>query len=115
MADLKPCPFCGSAARVWGSEKPLDPAWKLCVCDCPRCGAKGSYHGSHAEAIAAWNRRAEPATHTGEVEDLNRALARLTTIIEDCRDNGRLRGLAMEVYEVVDAALRTRTPQDDGG
>jgi len=65
---LKPCPFCGGEAdHIEGSR----------IVECVTCHG-GFYEGSEAEAIAAWNRRAEPASgHTivgpadMEAEDLD--------------------------------------------
>ena len=49
----KPCPFCGSNA---GDPIECDNGWYI-VCD--ECGTAGLAYDSKAEAIAAWNRRAE--------------------------------------------------------
>ena len=76
MSELKPCPFCGGAnAEVideieeylekWGDEfdeSGLDvgrPS-KAVVCPCTKggCGAIGGWRETEAEAIEAWNRRA---------------------------------------------------------
>ena len=60
MAELKPCPFCG--AREDDKDQPvnvgwvIDDAWQV---SCDRCGASGAEHDGRAEAIEAWNRRAE--------------------------------------------------------
>ena len=51
MAELKPCPFCGSeAARSWGV---LDSHEVYCI----GCHATIKRDGME-EAIEAWNRRA---------------------------------------------------------
>ena len=49
---LKPCPFCGGEAETWDGAGP----WHVV---CTKCGAIGSPCLSEAEAIAAWNTRAE--------------------------------------------------------
>lgn len=53
MSELKPCPFCGSDV---GEPIECTNGWYI-VCD--ECGTAGLAYDSKAEAIAAWNRRAE--------------------------------------------------------
>ena len=56
MANLKPCPFCGSGGNVQHRiERTGSAAW-----GCSICGARGplaSRDGSDAPLIDAWNRR----------------------------------------------------------
>lgn len=55
---LLPCPFCGGEAdNRWRYRKPGEYAcyWVLCV----RCGCATTAYDTEAEAIAAWNTRAE--------------------------------------------------------
>ena len=53
MSELKPCPFCGGEAMVFGYH---DVFWEA---ECLRChGAAGNYE-TKAEAIDAWNTRAD--------------------------------------------------------
>ena len=60
-SELKPCPFCG--AKETDKDQPVNVGWVIeddawmVVCD--RCGAAGAEHDGRAEAIEAWNRRAE--------------------------------------------------------
>ena len=61
MAEIKPCPFCGSIATDYGknlNEKELQAKriWNLC---CVQCGAGTDYFETTKEAIEAWNRRAD--------------------------------------------------------
>lgn len=64
MSELKPlpCPFCGDAPKLCGSDNhKLLIGWFV-VCD--GCGASQKIIGeddSGAAAIEAWNRRAQPA------------------------------------------------------
>lgn len=67
--NLLPCPFCGGEAR-WRYRKPY--GYVLCK----KCGVStGAFPDSYEEAdgkkdaIAAWNRRAEPEKITGETSD----------------------------------------------
>lgn len=60
MSDetLKPCPFCGGEAemchvtQLW---EPRDAYWVKCK----NCRISGTHHTTEAEAIAAWNSRAD--------------------------------------------------------
>lgn len=51
MTELKPCPFCGGKAALWGR---FDGYEVYCI----NCLAKVEQDG-RAEAIEAWNRRAD--------------------------------------------------------
>ena len=58
MSELLPCPFCGGEAemchvtQLW---EPRDAYWVKCK----NCRISGTHHTTEAEAIAAWNSRAE--------------------------------------------------------
>lgn len=54
---LKPCPFCGDRSPEITGERRL--FWVACMAGAS-CLSHGPKESSHAEAIAAWNRRAEP-------------------------------------------------------
>lgn len=62
--DLKPCPFCGGAARVDHGEIPRTGVnvWKIGCgneeVDCIATEMVSSY-SRRAEAAAAWNKRAD--------------------------------------------------------
>ena len=51
--ELKPCPFCGAAARQY--EGPMDAYGVVCT----KCGVKLYDRGSAAAAKRAWNKRAK--------------------------------------------------------
>ena len=54
MSELKPCPFCGGEALIdiYGAEG----TYKV-ICD--DCGSTGGTRYEEAEAIKAWNSRAD--------------------------------------------------------
>ena len=56
MSELLPCPFCGGEANTW------DGVYMWYVV-CKECGAAGSPCLTEAEAIEAWNSRAERTCH----------------------------------------------------
>lgn len=57
---LLSCPFCGGEAELYSTVPTYDSFWS---CICRDCGASTSF-GSEAEAITAWNTRAEDAAST---------------------------------------------------
>ena len=67
-ATLEPCPFCGGEAETWDGAGP----WHVV---CTECGTIGSPCLSEAEAIEAWNTRAERTCHNvHEYRDSNGVL-----------------------------------------
>lgn len=65
--QILPCPFCGGALTV------TDPCGKgqwMAVCDTVGCQARQAYFESRAEAIEAWNRRAEVSLPRAGVEQI---------------------------------------------
>lgn len=72
MTDLKPCPFCGGEAHThdfsWHASQFAGhmfakPYWQVI---CGKCRAAIGDFDTRAEAIAAWNARAEHGTLTAE-------------------------------------------------
>jgi len=51
--DLKPCPFCGSEAKIIE----IPGSFRVVAC-CPHCGGQQTYHGTRHEVSESWNRRA---------------------------------------------------------
>jgi len=67
-ADLKPCPFCGEAKRVWpqnGNIGSQERGWHQLIW-CENCGATSREWPTEAEAIAAWNRRPQPSPSSAD-------------------------------------------------
>ena len=62
---LKPCPFCGGAARLVFEEGSFDYASDLNYVRCTDCGSRGKvYHSNlidesekQKQAVEAWNKR----------------------------------------------------------
>lgn len=55
---LKPCPFCGGQATIQAFHHYPTQYWAQCA-DNPPCSVEVGGFLSEAEAIAAWNRRAD--------------------------------------------------------
>ena len=61
MTELLQCPFCGGEAEIHPSDDwdvNLTGATYFAWCD--KCETRGDYYNTEAEAIKAWNTRAEP-------------------------------------------------------
>ena len=50
--NLKPCPFCGGQAKIFGYSH----MWYV---KCPACGASTACENTDKKAADAWNRRAD--------------------------------------------------------
>lgn len=64
MSELLPCPFCGGKAEIHPSndwDAKFTGATFFAWCD--KCETRGDYYNTEAEAIAAWNTRAERICH----------------------------------------------------
>jgi Lar family restriction alleviation protein len=59
--NLKICPFCGSndvaPEEEYGSDCGYDFGGHIVICN--NCGAQTKYYETEAEAIGAWNMRAD--------------------------------------------------------
>ena len=68
--DLKPCPFCGSEARMW--QDPSHSAAWFIGCDDGETACFGAIHWDQtkAEAIAAWNTRTIPLAEALAVPEI---------------------------------------------
>lgn len=61
-SELLPCPFCGGEARTHYVK-----GYELWEVSCGQCGVELSSYLSEADAINAWNRRAEESRSNCEV------------------------------------------------
>ena len=55
QSSLKPCPFCGTAAKL--APMPGAREWWRVTCENFGCGGKTWALKGHADAVTAWNRR----------------------------------------------------------
>lgn len=81
MSELKPCPFCGGEAQVARTAAGYWAAY----CEEPMCGRVGNFK-TEAEAIDAWNTRAERTcrmTDRGECSECGAYIVRAWTEVHD--------------------------------
>ena len=58
--ELLPCPFCGGEADISDEGNDTEPERYWAYCTNPSCFVEGTaVYATEAEAIAAWNTRAE--------------------------------------------------------
>ena len=67
--ELLPCPFCGGEAEVFNPFDKTAGTW--CVI-CRECACASGFEQTEAEAIAAWNTRAERTCHNARKPHENR-------------------------------------------
>lgn len=72
MADLKPCPFCGGEAHL-RQDASHSKAWFI-GCNTEDCFGEIHWAQTKAEAITAWNTRADPVLTDPRVLALVEAL-----------------------------------------
>ena len=63
MNDLLPCPWCGCADNHLELNTDNHGDWRVY---CEMCVTQGPHGVTENDAIAAWNRRADPAPADGE-------------------------------------------------
>lgn len=71
--ELEACPFCGARAITHR----VPSGWRVSCVSCDCRPSRGLPPKTEAEAIAAWNTRAQPAPASGEVGELVDRLRRL--------------------------------------
>lgn len=88
MSELKPCPFCGGEAKTR-----LDDRWWVhcgnCTCEIGFEGMDENGYSGHfdteAEAIDAWNTRAERTCEQIDVTEMHKPF---TTHMTECSECG---------------------------
>ena len=86
MSELLPCPFCGGEAVFHDCLRP--PETFPCRVYCDNCWAEVGGYSTKAEAIAAWNTRAERTCKNAyEYRDSNGVLHRDARIFK-CSECG---------------------------
>jgi len=63
MTELKPCPFCGGEAEPFNPFGNINGPWYV---RCSDCGGSIRFEHTEAEAIAAWNTRADDYRQAAE-------------------------------------------------
>ena len=72
MSDLRECPFCGCQLYEGDTSGSVGSAIPFTI-KCPDCPARMVFHSSTIEqAVAAWNRRAQPAPGAEAMDDTRR-------------------------------------------
>ena len=66
MAELKPCPFCGGDGTLWSIDQ-----CQSVYAVCQNCGMRTIDYKHAKEAIAAWNRRAQPENAPLTLDEMN--------------------------------------------
>lgn len=103
-AEIEPCPFCGVAPVVTGS----DEHGGYVYCDNAECGGgveKAYERGEYAETIAAWNRRAG-AEELRLLRDVEAAAREVEQAREDYFEGGVHTDAAMGGLEAAHVRLR---------
>ena len=84
---LKPCPFCGGEAEIVGGPENWTPTFYdpdsggdpiAVVCKTCACGLH--FFDGYAEAITAWNTRAEPTVTFNQTGNNNKVINRVGTL-----------------------------------
>ncbi len=95
-AVLAACPFCGGAA--WEADCRLAPFMSPNhAAGCDNCAIAFTGHSTRERAIAAWNRRATPASDEAVGDALRDAVTELLAA-QDAVDNHEAAGINADDY-----------------
>jgi hypothetical protein len=100
--EMKPCPFCGSAARVIGDFCYAIALCDTCVPDIKICSYSDGAISAETIVAEKWNRRADPppdVIRRIEGEFVAKMRAKLT------EPNGEIRGGGATVFGAMEAEL----------
>ena len=87
MSDtLKPCPFCGSKARIYGNDGG-NGEWIARCTKLMSCGSRGSAWLTEDEAGAAWNTRAPVVAQSATTPTDPQTIDALLAELDDARSD----------------------------
>ena len=97
--QIKPCPFCGSAAQ---SQQGTPEA---CFVLCNACGASGPSARNEVEAINKWNDAPRPSVSTSALKFLREDISKLEDAYIAAMPEGQRKWIAAEIAGSDFAAL----------
>lgn len=97
MTELKPCPFCGSEARLGGGVLSIRMACSNIRC---RVQQPDHFYSNEAEAVHAWNARPLESVNADLLEALKRIHRRLSAHPDDTpADDRRDKHIAFSIAQ----------------
>lgn len=112
--ELEPCPFCGDQdAEVAESSVPTIAGGKKQAVYCTGCFCEGPTADTHAEAIAAWNRRAAQPVSAGLTDEQIDMRVRTACHSDPTMASGEYCLTIDEVRALLSAAQRDSQPVAD--
>lgn len=114
MDKLLPCPFCGGEATMDSSGKKYQVWCKRCSCI-----HMGEFYNTEAEAIAAWNQRAQPENEPLMMSGMREIIfKRIAYHCDERRQDYRLGKACVEplINDIIrDIWLNQNEPEGGGG
>lgn len=75
MSEIMNCPFCGGEATIDNAGGKYQAWCKHCCCI-----HMGEFYNTEAEAVAAWNRRAQPENEPLTLEELRKMRGQIVDV-----------------------------------